>query len=211
MKYFTGLPCGYNHVSQRYVCSYSCVECVLEVSKSDEYKKYMKGWIKNNPDKTLEHARKSRINNRDAKITRDRKYRKENWDICYRAQKEWVKNNPDSIKKISRAWRLRHPEIVTIKGKVEAQRRRRAEGVFTAEDILLLLKNQGGLCAEKTCRQKISINPVHGERKAHLDHKVPISRGGTNWPENLQYLCAHCNCSKSDMLPHEWNAHRSAM
>ena len=32
-----------------------------------------------------------------------------------------------------------------------------------------------------------------------IDH-IPISRGGSNEPENLQALCKDCNCEKSDKL-----------
>lgn len=38
----------------------------------------------------------------------------------------------------------------------------------------------------------------------HLDHVIPISRGGTNDPSNLVLACPPCNLSKSDKLPHEW-------
>lgn len=33
-----------------------------------------------------------------------------------------------------------------------------------------------------------------------IDHKVPISRGGTNDPHNLQTLCRACNLGKSNHL-----------
>lgn len=39
--------------------------------------------------------------------------------------------------------------------------------------------------------------------KGHLDHIIPLARGGTNWPWNLQFLCAHDNVVKWAKLPHE--------
>jgi|GEM_PF-2402108 len=34
----------------------------------------------------------------------------------------------------------------------------------------------------------------------HLDHRIPISRGGTNDLSNLQTLCEDCNQGKSNRL-----------
>ncbi len=31
-----------------------------------------------------------------------------------------------------------------------------------------------------------------------VDHRVPVSRGGTDHLENLQLLCPHCNRIKGD-------------
>lgn len=36
------------------------------------------------------------------------------------------------------------------------------------------------------------------------DHIVPLSRGGTNDPDNLAAACVPCNLSKSDRLLSEW-------
>lgn len=41
---------------------------------------------------------------------------------------------------------------------------------------------------------------------ASLDHLVPRSRGGKNWPANLVLSCKKCNEEKSDMTPREWHA-----
>jgi 5-methylcytosine-specific restriction endonuclease McrA len=37
-----------------------------------------------------------------------------------------------------------------------------------------------------------------GQPAEHLDHIVPLSRGGTNHRSNLQALCSTCNLSKGD-------------
>lgn len=35
----------------------------------------------------------------------------------------------------------------------------------------------------------------------HVDHIVPVSKGGRTEPSNLQVLCSRCNRGKSDKLP----------
>lgn len=38
----------------------------------------------------------------------------------------------------------------------------------------------------------------------HVDHLIPLARGGTNKPNNIVIACPFCNQSKHDKLPHEW-------
>lgn len=37
-----------------------------------------------------------------------------------------------------------------------------------------------------------------------IDHVVPLSRGGTNDPENLRWCCKKCNTAKGSKLYDEW-------
>lgn len=41
-------------------------------------------------------------------------------------------------------------------------------------------------------------------RDIHIDHIIPIARGGKTIPDNLQVLCSHCNLSKGAKLPSEY-------
>ena len=34
----------------------------------------------------------------------------------------------------------------------------------------------------------------------HVDHIIPVSRGGTDELDNLQTLCKECNLNKSDLI-----------
>ena len=34
----------------------------------------------------------------------------------------------------------------------------------------------------------------------HIDHKIPVSKGGTDELDNLQTLCSDCNLNKSDVI-----------
>ena len=38
----------------------------------------------------------------------------------------------------------------------------------------------------------------------HVDHRIPLSRGGSNWPENIVIACPFCNLSKCDKTPLEF-------
>ena len=67
-----------------------------------------------------------------------------------------------------------------------------AEGAITAEHSSSLFDLQRGLCP---C--------CHGElgSRFHIDHIVPLSKGGTNTNDNTQLLCHQCNLWKSDKDP----------
>lgn len=78
------------------------------------------------------------------------------------------------------------------------ERKRRAQmagssGTHTAADLAEILNAQGHRCAY--CRADLKRAPKH------VDHIVPLARGGSNGRANLQYLCASCNQSKSARDP----------
>jgi 5-methylcytosine-specific restriction enzyme A len=41
----------------------------------------------------------------------------------------------------------------------------------------------------------------------HIDHIIPLAKGGTNDLSNLHTLCQQCNLSKSDRLDPRFNRH----
>ena len=71
-----------------------------------------------------------------------------------------------------------------------------APGRYYADDIAKLLTLQRGRCV--ICRTDISS-------AYHIDHIVPLVRGGSNWPENLQLLCGSCNRSKGRLTMDEFS------
>lgn len=40
--------------------------------------------------------------------------------------------------------------------------------------------------------------------KIHIDHIVPLTKGGSNHVRNLTVSCSFCNISKGNRLWHEW-------
>lgn len=59
--------------------------------------------------------------------------------------------------------------------------------------IRLLVEREGKVCA--LCSRLLST--------VHLDHIVPLSRGGTNDTSNLRLLCPRCNISKGARMDSE--------
>ncbi len=67
-----------------------------------------------------------------------------------------------------------------------------ANGTATLEQEAARIAYYGGVCAY--CE-----GPYE-----HLDHAIPLSRGGTGWPANLRPACASCNLSKHTKTPKEF-------
>jgi len=100
----------------------------------------------------------------------------------------WRKNNPEKSREYGKEWEEKNKH----KRKTYKQRRRAAEkgadGTFSPDDILRIFDMQNGKCG--ICSTKKTM------KQMHIDHIKPLSKGGSNWPKNLQLLCAKCNKSK---------------
>lgn len=68
---------------------------------------------------------------------------------------------------------------------------------LTVLDALKQFRLQDGKCFY--CNADLS------ELDFHLEHKHPLSRGGTNTPDNVVFACPPCNFSKNAKTLDEWN------
>ena len=131
---------------------------------------------------------------RAANAAKSRAWRKANPGITYRRVSYYEAHN---LKAKARGKAYYHSN----KEKYHGYRHKRraidaeADGFFTDSDIRKIRKAQNGMCAYCDCK-----------RPLHLDHKTPLSRGGSNWPDNLQYLCQSHNLSKHTKTDAEYRA-----
>ena len=91
-----------------------------------------------------------------------------------------------------RRYRAKNPDKVK---EFCARRKHRVLGRLPRGTIPRIRKAQGDRCA---------ICSVSLKRKGHVDHIIPVSKGGKHAASNIQLLCAGCNLRKSDKDPIEY-------
>lgn len=111
--------------------------------------------------------------------------------------KKWHADNRDEISARARRYYVNNFESAAIRVHHHYVSRKRAEGTFSQGDVDRLFLEQSGLCAG--CDRPFGAN-----LKYTIDHIAPLSRGGTNWPNNIQLMCSRCNDSKGARTMEEW-------
>jgi 5-methylcytosine-specific restriction endonuclease McrA len=192
-RYFTGKACLNGHVASRRTNDKKCVDCVTERDRrrwdarkeiqnakrserrrknlAEERAKARARWQQNLEEERAK-ARARYHADKLPKLLYQRRYRAENSDTAREAVRSWNRANKDKKLVHQRNYRARKAA---------------AEGRHTAADIRKLRAAQKDNCA--CCGTGL-------EGKGHVDHIVSLKRGGSNWPDNLQLLCAACNIGK---------------
>lgn len=103
-----------------------------------------------------------------------------------KSSREWYERTREARLAQKRAYYQANKGLFFMRNRDAKARRRGAEGKFTILDVIRMFNQQNGCC--KICGDYLL--------RYEIDHIIPIIRGGTNWPENLQLLCKPCNCRK---------------
>lgn len=102
---------------------------------------------------------------------------------------EWGRNNKDKRKAIKKRWSSKNKELINFYSKRRNYLRKNAVGFYTKEEIDSLFKKYNSLCA-------YCVN----SKATSIDHVIPLSKGGTNFVENLLPACIPCNSRKKDKI-----------
>lgn len=195
-RYYTGKPCKHGHVAERSTVNGLCFGCGVDIRKR-VYNKDITKSRKRGRDK----ARQRRIDNPEAVRAHDRNrpdrktpeakakkraYWKINAATFSQRRRTVYASNKGENRARGRARYAADPEYFKVYGKVRKGRVRGASGRFTLDDIKRIFALQRGRCANPSCKKSI-------KKCYDVDHIMPISLGGSNWPRNLQLLCPPCN------------------
>lgn len=136
-----------------------------------------------------------RANNPERARASENAYRAANIDKVKARYVAHYKANYDKKKANVLRWQAEHPESVRMYRATARARRRAAEagGSLSTGLAEKLFKLQRGKCA-CGCKQPLGDD-------YHLDHIMPLARGGSNTDDNIQLLRSRCNRQKQAKHP----------
>lgn len=229
-RYFNGKPCKHGHIAPRQTSSGGCTVCALENAKR---------WDLANPKVrsrnqmaaiaagTRKPRVESKILSRQPRIPPPdpRSIARQQGLDRYMPLRPCQRGHPGPryvadascvqcrqlttdrpVRRIyERQWREANPEKARDHGrrsrKTYDARKRTNGGSVTATDLKHMETRAKGRCAG--CGKKAT--PLH------LDHIIPVARGGASDPNNLQLLCAPCNQSKGAKDAITWAQHNGRL
>lgn len=191
-RYFTGKPCKHGHVAERTVCKSTCIEC-----KSDDYfRRYAA-----NPERMRENGRciavRYRAKHPEKVLISQAVWRAANRDSERERSRRWREDNPTKMREASAKWARMNPDKTT--SYASARRARKSSVIVTpdADSIVRRMSSEDTFC--------FYCNTLLLAREVHVDHVIPLARGGPHASINFVAACAECNTRKHTKRPSEWS------
>lgn len=138
----------------------------------DRRKASVAAWVKANEQKNKE--------NKAA-------WHKENREKCNTRSQAWRRDNAERVKVTTKAWKKANPEALRIQSSTRRARKLGSGGALSKGLTEKLFNQQKGKCP--CCKKSLG-------KDYHLDHIVPLAKGGANSDENMQLLRSICNQNK---------------
>jgi len=149
-----------------------------------------------------ERARKRRQaetpDQREKRLAQGKNWYAANKKEKQQANKAWKQANSDRNRELDRNSYHANVEERRLSARIYQSHKRAdknsAFGSYTSEEADWLYDSQHGLCYY--CGVRLV--------DYHIDHMLPLTRGGTNFLENLCCACPECNISKGQMTSSEY-------
>ena len=181
-------------------------ERILTDAQKEAARLRAKQWYWENREKSLESNRVWRKENAERHRQNSSAYFLANKEKCMLANAERRNTNPEREAEYQKQYRKTNAERIAEyrrthrEERLVVQNNRRAKvlfgGVLPSNIISTLMKLQKGRCAN--CHVDLI------EAGKHLDHIVPVSKGGLNVQKNVELLCPTCNLKKKAKDPIDW-------
>jgi 5-methylcytosine-specific restriction endonuclease McrA len=195
----TGLCVSCKIVLPRDRKSPTCPPCAREQSRKareanpEKHIESCRKYRAANPEKRRESCRKWHAANKVKNRALSRKWREANPGKAKQTDRKWRDAHPEQRREVERNWRETHRE--ENREKDRRRRARKAGCSVSATDIRQVVAASNGICA--LCWAYVP------DGMRHIDHIIPLDKGGPHSSENLQLLCYRCNTRKGAKLPGE--------
>lgn len=170
-----------------------------EYAKTQKSKEYKAKWRRENKEKCSEYTAKYRgVEENKEKLKKAREKQIERERLLSR-ERYWA--NPDYYRKNNIKKRFNNIDRTRLNERISSHKRRELKRnnplseKYYFKDILELKEKQNNKCIY--CFKSI-------KKDFHIDHIIPISKGGADSLLNIQILCPTCNVRKSATDPFEF-------
>jgi len=181
-----------------------CRQCV-KAYRAKYYQKnqnqllaYSKTYYIENTESEKLRIKKDHEKNKNRNRERNRKWRAVNRIKLLQEKQRYYQENKERLKPYFQAYSANHPEYNRATTLRRRARQKAAAGNCSAAQWIAKCEYWGWHCY--LCRTPLTI------KTTHTDHRIPLSRGGSNWPANLAPACEPCNLSKSNKTEAEYLA-----
>ena len=168
-----------------------CKMCEKQYYQANREKK--KKYYQENHEKILERRKQHYQENREKIIEQQKQYRKENREQILEQKRQYHQANREKFAEWRKQYQQANPEKCRAYNQKRRALRRKAAGNATAAEIQARFDYYGNRCYYCGCDGPMQI-----------EHRIPLSRGGTHYPANIVPACQSCNCSKSTKTESEF-------
>jgi 5-methylcytosine-specific restriction endonuclease McrA len=158
------------------------------------------------PEMKRERSRKRRISEPRANAEYLRKRRETDPEGVKTYAREWYAANAEKVREANRKRNAANPEA--NRERVYRWRAAKPEGVRAiAQRRRASIKTSTANAPTAAQLKALLKKPCHycGNRAEHVDHYIPLAKGGAHTLDNLRPACVPCNLSKGAKLPGEWS------
>lgn len=180
--------CKRGHAEEGYINTRGVAECrPCRLASKAKYREAHR-------TEAREYYRRRRSENLDAERQRMRDYmkakRRDDPEWVRESCRRWRKNHPEQSAEKGRLWREANPaKVRAIRALYKARKRTTSIGVVDMAKLIAMANGICGICTEAI------------EGQYHIDHIMPLSKGGKHIQDNLQVTHPSCNLRKSNKVP----------
>jgi 5-methylcytosine-specific restriction endonuclease McrA len=146
-------------------------------------------WRQRNLKRWNAYQRSWRHKNRHRTNPILRAFRAANKNTLYAKRRDYRRRNLEQLRAAARKYYRANCERKRVEHDIAIARRKLASGAYTVAEWRLVLRKWKYKCAY--CRRRLT------KKTATADHIIPLSRGGTNWIDNIVPACLPCNQRKN--------------
>jgi 5-methylcytosine-specific restriction endonuclease McrA len=192
----------HKHATAKFGLRPKCKDCI-HVERTDYYAKnasakreYSREYYAQNAERVIQYQAAYSQKHRKKIAARSKVWREANRDYLKQAKKVDYQRNKKHYLALSRIYTKQNPQYSRAGVIRRRARIANAPGYCSPAQWLARCEYYGFRCY--LCHVPLTLKLIRTE------HRIPLCRGGSNWPSNLAPACHPCNAKKHKMTEKEF-------